>query len=460
MSDSKKEWVVIFLIYADLRARQNDDGRKKIERELKSLFSDIRSCELNEQSRIYIVYNIVRKYKAKENDITLLMQAQKGSKIKERKNRIIKKRKFDTSEIVRKPDELSKIFQLIDKEFNAKKRLLITWDHGASFGIFKDESETITSEGKRLFYFYSNPPYERPWDKTVPFTDRDKVIDLLSSENLAVAIRKGFGHNGVDVLVMMNCLMQNTHTAFALRHDVHYLVAPIGGIDEPGYNYPAIINSIMYQSKISAISIARLAVSSIADNDKGNELFADTIKSFGIFTVNLKYYVLYIELLDQVASFLLEIMNNDLHQAIKSSRNNCYRYDDTGPYHSIDVHTWLFKLYLQLKDKDPHNVRVLGYYNCFKALRKMIIKEKFVGVNVYDERFPGSLSENKKPSGFSIFYPLNNRGLSANNYFETFVQPSAPQRCIFFKQTSWYNYLQEIVPIKDSTSPYAFFEIH
>ena len=446
-----KEWTIIFLIYADLRLQQNEPERTKIERELRFLFSDIKNCELESHSQIYIVYNIIKKYRNKDEDIdnTYLIGVEKKRSAPRSKNRLKIERKFCTDDIVRKPDILGEIFKLINNKFSSDKKLLITWDHGSSFGIFP---KTNANSSNQQYVFYANPAYTRPWDKSINsnnnIVEAQAVLDILSNEELAKAIKIGF-EGKLDVLLMMNCIVQSLHTGYALKNSVHYLVAPETGIDEPGYNYIAIINYIMRQLKTTTESVARFAVSSIAFNDRCNETYKKNIAQWSVFCIDLSQYESLTRLIDKVASFILNEIKkrgDKFKENVISSRNNCFRFDLGDNYCLIDTETWLWKLVQNIMLRD-----LIFYYDEFLFLKSLLIKEKFIGINVYSdfESFPGEWQENKSPSGFAIYYPFDSDSVENDIYFLTFVTPNAKERSIFFEETHWYIYLEEILLLNE-----------
>ncbi|MDW3210643.1 MAG: clostripain-related cysteine peptidase [Reichenbachiella sp.] len=153
-----------------------------------------------------------------------------------RKNRlkvVAENNKFDISH----PDHVKSYFkkEVLNKNY-AKKYLLFTWDHGDGFGIFE-------SIGK------------------VPGYDGDQSTkQILSMKELRQAIEGALGGVKVDLLVMMNCYMQNIDTAYSLRNCVEYLVAPQTELGFDEYRYGEFFSVLANHPEMDAKLLSRIII--------------------------------------------------------------------------------------------------------------------------------------------------------------------------------------------------------
>ena len=78
------------------------------------------------------------------------------------------------------------------------------------------------------------------------FIFEDETNDTLQFFicEISTLMLNGFLRKKVNLLIMMNCNMMNLHCIGALNDSTDYFVAPSTGIDEPGYNYCAIMDFI------------------------------------------------------------------------------------------------------------------------------------------------------------------------------------------------------------------------
>ena len=85
------------------------------------------------------------------------------------------------------------------------------------------------------------------------------ILEILTNEELSGAIEESFGK--IELISMMNCWMMNLHSLYAFRNCVEYLIAPQGGISEPGYDYKSIIE-LINKPKINTNKIIKKYISS------------------------------------------------------------------------------------------------------------------------------------------------------------------------------------------------------
>jgi hypothetical protein len=106
--------------------------------------------------------------------------------------------------------------------------------------------------------------------------ENNKRLLFLSNQEIFEVLHRVFQPNKIDVLVMYNCLMQNTFTQYELRNAVDWLVAPLSGISLPGFNYKAVINKISERpDTISSEEVASFFVKTITKGNNYNKYKED-----------------------------------------------------------------------------------------------------------------------------------------------------------------------------------------
>jgi hypothetical protein len=122
------------------------------------------------------------------------------------------------------------------------------------------KNSVIQTEGEKLIIIHEplgdikiNTPFQLNKEHFIRILDNQEPsfaidfnykLEILTNQELADAIEAGLKNKKADVLLMMNCNMMNIHTMGTLQGKVNFLIAPESGIDEPGYNYCAILKSI------------------------------------------------------------------------------------------------------------------------------------------------------------------------------------------------------------------------
>ena len=165
------------------------------------------------------------------------------------------------------------------KILDGEEILFVTWDHGAGFGIFPDDTEEqprdadttptiledVLKSRQFLSIFWNHAAtcsLSQDFLKAYQTNNQLKIPDILDNSELAEALFKwlfGYNNERVGVLLMMNCWMMNLHTIYALKKVVTCLVAAQTQIGNPGYDYPEIIRFICSQN-YTAVTPEQLAI--------------------------------------------------------------------------------------------------------------------------------------------------------------------------------------------------------
>ncbi len=361
MSKIQKKWLIVFLIYADFRTTKEDDAEtitltKDMKYSLNLMFESIMEVRLNpDRARLLVILNGIN-YREKPGDKvvtankTMLFTIANDNVAGD--NEILKAKVIDihvkrgdngvAENPLQTPEVLKKILRKHVMPHANEEVMLITWDHGSAFGIFRDtadeskirtpitenfdglpylqlfwtkletdntdladfikkrtqNAQQYSIEEKSAVYQIRNHAFnstdsEKLSDEKRPDTilrnlqlvnqnradqsgrlssglsklssakpdinfrgPTDIVVELeqvgvreiLRNDELSEVIKHWMNGKHVSVLLMMNCWMMNLHTMFALRDCVDYLVAPVGDISYPGYNYREILEFI-YRNK-------------------------------------------------------------------------------------------------------------------------------------------------------------------------------------------------------------------
>jgi hypothetical protein len=155
----KSGWAVVFLIYADF-VSEKKDGPKLNENlllELNSLLGDIFQSELNDTLSIYVIFSSVNYSALKGTDQFELRNLSFIFKMinKDGNNQIICMDSVDAKGVkeedaeteinsIQKKEKIASAFKKIQEDNNRDTEiLLITWDHGSAFGIFKADDHRL-----------------------------------------------------------------------------------------------------------------------------------------------------------------------------------------------------------------------------------------------------------------------------------------------------------------------------
>ncbi|HEX6169741.1 MAG TPA: clostripain-related cysteine peptidase, partial [Chitinophagaceae bacterium] len=260
----KKKWTIIFLIYSELSASRRNERElfeksnltissddDSVRKELKSLFNDILSTPISKDVSVLVIYNrILLNSQETDQDVTFLLEVRESATpLNTIEFGIIDRCVVD--DVTLKARSMTLVFYKIYKMYDSDRRLLFTWDHGSIFGIFR---ETVG------YSITQNISYHKPWNK---FQPQKNIGDILTSDELADAIQSGFNGKKIDILIMMNCYMQNIHTQYSLQKSVELLIAPESIISMPGYDYRAILSGIINNPDIYPGEVVKSVILSL-----------------------------------------------------------------------------------------------------------------------------------------------------------------------------------------------------
>jgi len=276
---------------------------------------------------------------------------------------------------------------VIKKGYSGESNMLLTWGHGASFGLFLGSG----------------------------LPDGDEKFDMLSIDDLKDAILASFGNNKqqkINLVVMMNCFMQFFDTCFALRQsNVDFLVASASGAYFSGYNYAVIFSTLFNNPNIQPEALAILATNSI-DHSMQDATF---------FTSNLSFCEKMADSMGRLGEALRKELPKQLVK-IKRARDAC---DDINVlYNILDF----FRLTLSIRQQFGDNWQKT-LIDEIMTLRNQMLLATYIGSNLQRQQIP------IYPLGYLTCFPP--QGGRTMKFYKTFIDPQSPLASGFSKSNQW-----------------------
>jgi hypothetical protein len=305
----------------------------------------------------------------------------------------------------------------------AEHLLLITWDHGAGFGLFSGDPRTHPGEagtvsGKKIM------------------VRSPTRINMLT----CIEINRALGSLGrrTDLVIMMNCWTQMLEMGYQLAENVDFLVAPETADYFAGYDYDKIIDAMGRDPGIAAGKIAILAVDSIAEKFRESPTFKNDLKEIVVAAVCLAKSTGLVAALDKSAAEILQKLPGQA-ALIRSVREDCHdltkgyflgadgKPDDSIEDHYIDLLYFLSALHKRGIISGP----TLGQ---FKEAADAYLVRLFRGEK-FDQEEP--YMHTKPANGFSIYHP-DQKADFQSVYYEYFYRSGR----IRMASTAWGAYLE------------------
>ncbi|MCU7549842.1 clostripain-related cysteine peptidase [Chitinophagaceae bacterium LB-8] len=206
MSHQGKKWVIVFLIYADFRIDKTFPMNEEMKIELDLMLREILTTPINTgNARLYVILNGI-KYKVQESqgvqieNRTLLYEIINP----ERKSinqfgcfQIIENIVYEPGKPnpnnVQNPEKLKRILEKI-KVMEKEEVVLITWDHGSAFGIFREEiSKPPTTIRKPIYQELDNYPYLKAfWERAMEERSFSDTINKERENRGDIIIQSGY----------------------------------------------------------------------------------------------------------------------------------------------------------------------------------------------------------------------------------------------------------------------------
>jgi len=481
------KWNIIFLIYAELvdftttvvnKPNPDEDNDDDVKAAFNQLESDILKVTVSDNFNLVTIKNVVKIVDNIVISDTTYVSLLVFDDI-EKKNRQETLNEFSIENFDQKSEDIKVVFRYIDENYPADKTLLITWDHGSGFGIFKKFLSDKLEQEKKLSLTSKKYVHVKNVSNGLAVVKNRKLVrqasffksansfaatasnaentaganfDILSDDKLADAITNGFKSGYVEALIMFNCDMQNMHTCYALRNCVKYLVAPEGVIAAPGYDYVSIIDFIGKNKDlaIDGATIAVQAVNTLKQNFTDNN--ADSIfENIALFAVCLIGYeekiIKHVRLL---IVRLKEMMRADPSVApdIRNTRGKSYTFGHNLHYYLVDLNNFLIKLVKTINGDLKVKIDKTQLSNLQEYLQvaySSLIVAQAVGNNIYfdDLSNPWEKATGTLPKGVSIYFPPT--AIDQNDIVvKKFLLPNAPFSSSLVASIGWLDFLSDV----------------
>jgi hypothetical protein len=276
----------------------------------------------------------------------------------------------------------------------AKRRMLLSFSHGAAFGI------NVDMEGLMRVQACEDLP-------------------ILWSDDLAAELKYCLGDQPIDVLVLNNCYMQCFETGYALKDQVRFIVAAEGALGAIGYDYAGLMKRLFEQpcDDVGALvkgMIGDYAAAIFREEQAGQAVFANRTSEYGrLLTLLERLTAILLQRMDEVIDVLVDIRENKLLYV--SAPLNGYM---SNYLCMIDLFAWTNMVFGRL----GHLFLGDGLAAEFAALRQRMVVAGKVGDGLveHDAGWPGADANGQADangrsrttttpiygySGLSIFYP-------------------------------------------------------
>lgn len=402
MRASHKNWAAVFLIYESnegvlLDAPPNYDIMKEIER-------------ISPSSSYHV---IVLRYKAFFEEAIFRNEKTSVQELDEEGNWRSLPNAPAPEGWLYDPQKLGTLFAWIKQRHPSEARILFTSGHGSAYGIFRQNEDRALKR-------------------------------LLSNEILAQAIRQGFGR--LQVLVMLNCLMQNIHSCFALHTCVDYFVAPEANIVDPGYDYSRIVNALGTTHYVDPKIVAMRCVESMRKH-YAEWSWSWKFEQQSVFALQLSGFKRFVDVFNQKIKSLLAFLQEEgtweMRVDIRAAVGRCVMLDLKG-YQVFDLLNWAFYLNHYDFKSDTLNTLMHELYSDLYCELQPLVLARSIGKNAYTPPPYGwEITQNLRPQGLAIHLP--SALLSEKKETDRcFVMEKAPYRSSFFAESPWLALFQEL----------------
>jgi hypothetical protein len=441
-SKNKINTKIIFIIYSDLRQSshkfelfetpdpflKNDIAFNELT-ELKSLFETIKNLPFSQLNNVFVAYNRIYNSPKGLIDNTFILKLVKPNG----ENKLALIKQYHHRNCFQKANLLQLVFKYINKLSPSKKNLLFTWGHGSTFGIFKekniDEIEVVNSPIPCKGTIYKKKSPAKSFIKESKClenkTNKKPFQEILSTDELAKSIALAFKRQKIDIILMLNCNMQNMFLCNSLKNTCEILIAPISTIAWPWYYYKEIINYTIKKPTYCKEELSIVITTTINNNPNAKNV---SFANWAIFPVNLNLYPLVNTLLDEVGNLLMNKLDSNARGtllALSSVASKLGRYDTDS--FLADFGYFL----LLLKDKDPD---FSGFYENLMCLcNKVILPKPFIS---------NSYSSYKCLTGISILFPANIKKFSGNKNALEFFSNKSSHFLHSTKSSKWMEFIQ------------------
>ncbi|WEK36618.1 MAG: hypothetical protein P0Y53_03815 [Candidatus Pseudobacter hemicellulosilyticus] len=345
--------------------------------EMAALFGRIRQLPVGPQLECWVIYNRVYPSGVGVTENAFLLQLVPNQHFS-----VI--HRYQERYFLQDPVLLAAAFRMTEVEGDAGRTIIISWGHGSVFGLFRDEG----------------------------------AKGILTNEGLGEALARGL-QRPAELVILMNCGMQNIYTCFSLRAVCQVLVAPMGTIRWPGYPFEAMAAWLTADPGMSARELGRRLTAAI------HELpVTGWQQEWAVFAADLQQLGPCLELLNGLADTLIHLLQTEgkRYYRILSDMPGSLRYHDTENYM-----TDLRKFLSILVRNDPER---FGSWpdRLEQLLQALFLPDPYIG--------EGYRHKKPSPSGLGVLYP--------QDFDKFFVLDDAVYPVFFDRHSQYYLRINEV----------------
>lgn len=451
----EQKWTLLFLVHAE-------DAKTK--RYSNSFIDELKKSPHKEHVRIFILRNTYYYTDVKNMNAVLSELVYDDVQKKKELDPVKEYGKINLGD----PGVLADVFQFVTTRVVVETRfMLITWDHGYSFGIFNGTVD------KKVFDFERNENKahltitnleggmkkineDRTFDKSIESaieefknnnSDNEEFVgysnqllrelakaddtDMLTPEEIGKALKASFSRK-IDILLMMNCWMQSVDTCYALEDTVQTLIAAESTMDFIGYDYIDFINELCINPAISNKDLSSKIIRRIKGKYKKMETEI-AFNEIAVSAIDLSNVDQLKKVIDNFSASLGIAIRTDIKK-VDSERKKSYEF--TNEYlPKADIYFYYLVDILDI---------VTGYHS-----QQLILKKDFAALQAWLNRFllestiGGNFS--KETTALSMYFPDNREYIQNSTYYYKFYDPKGPLRTRkrFALDSHWSNFLND-----------------
>lgn len=416
-SHQKVSWTVVILLYSQINIDSadvvvNNGNLGKSEPNQKAQTQEFRRLIANlpfqKEDPVFVIYNQVNPLDfGRQNDYTELSQLNIDKKD------FVTIKKYETPGVFQEPDKLSSVLRDLRPLLPSSGNLLLmTWDHGAVYGMFKK---------------FKVPRGTQQSDAA----EKATYVDMLTPDELAQSITQGLRRK-VDLLILMNCWMQNCHTLHGLSDVANYMVASEGLITSFVYDY-SIFNRLANRASLDvAKDITQNLLKEYTYKYASTFHLDNQVDTCSIFTtVYGEDFTRFMQSLKKFIDYLLDLLKTNaqaglIARFILDSRNSVFCWDkgENGSFNYWMVD--FLALLIHFSNAIVADARFAGDTAVqhlkdkvmeLNSLQAIVMPDPTIGAHPYEVVGP-PIPRNYvgRPSGTGIFFPPDQPAMDNSFY--------------------------------------------
>jgi len=338
-----------------------------------------------------------------------------------------------------------KAFSYIYTHFKSKRKIIVTYSHGAGFGINRDHSGVIRAgtlkpevpiAPEAIHFIEGTQPLSISGK---PTGASSKKIAILWVTDIAEMLAACLPGDPIDILLMINCNMQLIDNGYNLRENVKLLIAPEGLMRADGYDFAHLLETVCHNPSISNDEMAIQIRDAFIEKHRRNNMPASLSKAT-LFANQLIYFDETRKILDELTGILL----NDIDffmSGLTKVRNTLvlpvtydFLHERPLPLELIDLGQWIHLV----SQEFPEIFAYRRINERFEDLREKITIAGYVGDEIRKRDNENAFKYGF--SGISIYYPkdFNSCMRDAASHYAYFGDAIDSR---FIRESKWKNFL-------------------